>query len=63
MILLVFVVDDTGSLSLGGTLAMVVFAEEDDEHFTRGKDLEITQVLSEMWKSMAEDGVITMVRV
>ncbi|KAL9980562.1 hypothetical protein ACROYT_G009165 [Oculina patagonica] len=47
-------------LASGGTLAMVVFAEEDDEHFTRGKDLEITQVLSEMWKSMAEDGVITM---
>ena len=50
---------------LGGTLALVVLAVDDDGHRTgntKNCKVPFYNVLYEVWKNMAEDGVITLVR-
>ena len=50
---------------LGGTLALAVLAVDDHGHSsgkTKNCKVPFSQVLYQVWKSMAEDGVITLVR-
>ena len=54
------------NILLGGTLALAVLAVDDHGHSsgaTKNCKVSLSQVLYRVWKSMAEDGVITLIRV